>query len=249
VIDRTIGYAGSQNIIAKDFRRGVTNRELIARVTGPVVAEIAAVAETDWCMEVEGERCEPIDIPPPAGNACLQLLPSGAEFSLQGFETLLVWQLHQARERMVIVTPYFIPDEDVVTAMRTGVARGVEIDLVVSAVVDQPLVNLAQRSYYDDLLRAGVRIHFYRNYLLHAKNVAIDGKLAIIGSSNVDLRSFQLNEEVSLLAFDRASVAQLDTLQQGYIRDSDALDLEHWRRRPLLTKFAENIARMVGPLL
>jgi cardiolipin synthase len=249
VIDGAIGYAGSQNIVAKDFRPGVTNRELIARVTGPVVAAFAAVVEVDWRIESEGERCDRIDIPEATGNACLQLLPSGAEYPLQGFETMLVWQLHQARERVVIVTPYFVPDEDVVTAMRTAITRGVEIELVLSGIVDQRLVNLAQRSYYDDLLRAGVRIHLYRDYLLHAKNVAIDGQLAIVGSSNVDLRSFQLNEEVSLLLLDPASVADLEKIQRGYIADSDELDLESWRARSNLQKFTENIARMVGPLL
>jgi cardiolipin synthase len=249
VIDGTIGYAGSQNIIAKNFRKGVTNRELIARVRGPVVAEMAAIVEVDWCIESEDEVCEPIDIPAAAGNGCAQLLPSGAEYRLQGFETLLVWQLHQACERAMIVTPYFIPDEDVVTAMRTAIARGVEVDVIVSAIVDQRLVNLAQRSYYDELLSAGIRIHCYRDYLLHAKNVAIDGRLAIIGSSNVDIRSFQLNEEVSLLLFDRASVSRLEALQAGYVAASDALDLTRWRARPRIQKFVENIARMLGPLL
>jgi len=249
VIDGTIGYAGSQNIIAKDFRRGVTNRELIARVQGPIVAEMAAVVEVDWCIESADECCDPIEIPPAVGEACVQLLPSGAEYPLQGFEALLVWQLHQACDRAVIVSPYFVPDEDIVAALRTAVVRGVEVDVVVSTVVDQRLVNLAQRSYYDELLSAGVRIHRYRDYLLHAKNVAIDGRLAIIGSSNVDLRSFQLNEEVSLLLLDRQSVSGLEEIQRGYIRDSDELALDAWRARPRIRKFAENIARMVGPLL
>jgi cardiolipin synthase len=249
VIDGRIGYAGSQNIIAKNFRKGVTNRELIARVRGPVVAEMTAVVEVDWCIESEDEVCEPIEIPARAGDDCAQLLPSGAEYRLQGFETLLVWQLHQARERAVIVTPYFVPDEDVVTAMRIAVARNVEVDVIVSAVVDQRLVNLAQRSYYEELLSAGVRIHCYRDFLLHAKNVAIDGRLAILGSSNVDIRSFQLNDEVSLLLFDAESVARVEAVQRGYIAASDEIDLEAWRARPRIERFAENIARMLGPLL
>jgi cardiolipin synthase len=249
VIDGRIGYAGSQNIIAKNFRKGVTNRELVARVRGPVVAEMTAIVEVDWCIESDDEICDPIEIPAPAGNGCAQLLPSGAEYRLQGFETLLVWQLHQARERAAIVTPYFVPDEDVVTAMRTAVARGVAIDVIVSAVIDQRLVNLAQRSYYDELLGAGVRIHCYRDYLLHAKNVAIDGRLAILGSSNVDIRSFQLNDEVSLLLFDADSVARVEAVQRGYIAASDELDLARWQARPRLQKFVENIARMLGPLL
>ncbi|HLZ77976.1 MAG TPA: cardiolipin synthase [Sphingomonas sp.] len=249
VIDGTIGFAGSQNIVARDFRPGVVNRELVARVTGPVVAEMEAVVRADWYLETETMPVDDLVIPQATGTACAQLLPSGPEYPLEGFETLLVWQLHQARDRVMIATPYFIPDEDVRGAMRTAVARGVTIDLIVSAVVDQPLVNLAQSSYYDDLLRAGVRIHLFRDELLHAKNVSFDQSLAIIGSSNVDLRSFQLNDEVSLLLLDPDSLAAVTALQRGYLEHSDPLDIDQWRRRSAPRKLLENIARLVGPLL
>jgi cardiolipin synthase len=249
LIDGRIGYAGSQNIVAKDFRPGITNRELVARVTGPVVASMAALVSGDWSLETGHAPERPAAIPEAVGNAQIQLLPSGADYRLEGFETLLVWQLHQARERVIIVTPYFIPDEDVLDAMRTAVARGVAVDLVVSGVVDQRIVNWSQSSYYDDLLRAGVRVNLFRDYLLHAKNVSIDGRLAVVGSSNVDLRSFQLNEEASLLLYDAPSIAAVEAIQRGYLQGSDRLDLATWRSRPTLRKLAENIARLVNSLL
>jgi len=93
-----------------------------------------------------------------------------------------------------------------------------------------------------------VRIHLFRDFLLHAKNVSIDGRLAIIGSSNVDLRSFQLNEEASLLLYDSASVAALETIQRGYLEKSDEVALETWRKRPMWQKLLENLARLVGSL-
>lgn len=248
VIDSHIGYAGSQNLVAKDFRRGITNHELVARVEGPVVAAMDTVVRGDWSMESgdlpTGAQVRPVQV----GTAQAQLLPSGEDYRLEGFESLLVWQIHQARERVVIVTPYFIPDEDILGALRTAVARGVRVDIVLSKVVDQRLVNLSQSSYYEGLLAAGVRIHLYRDYLLHAKNVGIDGALAIIGSSNVDLRSFQLNEEVSLLLYDAASVAKVDAIQRGYIANADKLDLEIWRARSAFRKACENAARMVDSL-
>ena len=249
IIDGKIGYAGSQNIVAKDFRPGVVNRELVARCTGPIVAEMESIFLGDWFVETG--TAPPDDVEPPAatGEAVLQLLPSGPEYPLEGFETLLVWQLHQARRRAIMATPYFIPDQDVLGAMRTAVARGVEVDLVLSHVVDQRVVNLAQRSYYEDLLRAGVRIHLFDRFLLHAKNVSIDGELAILGSSNVDLRSFQLNEEVSLLLLDQESVAKLETVQRGYIEDSEQVKLDSWLKRGRAVRVAENLARLVSPLL
>ena len=250
VIDGAIGYAGSQNLVAKNFRAGIVNRELVARVTGPVVASMAAVVAGDWSMEGTGPpRPSPVGIPAAAGGACLQLLPSGADYPLEGFETLLVWQLHRACRRVVLVTPYFIPDEDVIGAISSAAARGVTVELVVSAVVDQRIVHFAQCSYFEQLLAAGVRIYRYRDFLLHAKSVSIDDALGIVGSSNVDLRSFQLNEEASLLLHDPDAIARLEEIQAAYIVGSDQLELEQWQARSRLRRLPENIARIMSPLL
>jgi cardiolipin synthase A/B len=249
LIDGAIGYAGSQNIVARDFRPGVVNRELVIRATGPIVAEMEAVFVADWFLETEEMLDAWPAIPEAAGDTVAQLLPSGAQYRQHGFETLLVWQIHQARSHAVIVTPYLIPDEDLLSAMRTAASRGVTIDLVVSEVVDQHLVNLAQCSYYAELMECGVRIHRYRGELLHAKNVALDGRIGIAGSSNVDIRSFQLNEEVSLILYDTPSVARLEAVQQGYLANSERLDPERWRGRSRFRRTGEAIARLVSPLL
>ena len=249
LIDGAIGFAGSQNIVAKDFRPGITNRELVLRVTGPVVAELAALFVGDWYLETETILSTRIDLPASTGAAIAQLLPSGADYSVEGFETLLVSQVHAARDRVMITTPYLIPDESLLGAMRTAALRGVPVDMIVSAVVDQPFVSLAQRSYYDELLEAGVRIHRYRDDLLHAKSVSIDGTMAIVGSSNVDIRSFQLNNEASLIFYDSTSIATLERIQREYIAHSDPLNLAQWRGRAPLAKVAENLARLVTPLL
>jgi len=250
VIDGKIGYAGSQNIVAKDFRPGVVNRELVARVAGPTVASMAAVVAADWWIESREEAPPPpVAIPDAAGEAHAQLLPTSADYRMEGFETLLVWQLHRARDHVVLVTPYFVPDEGVIGAMRSAAARGVRVDLVVSAVVDQRIVHLAQSSYFEELLAAGVRVHRYRDYLLHAKNVCIDSTLGIVGSSNVDLRSFQLNEEASLLLYDPATIAWLKQIQAGYLAASDLVDLQSWRGRSWARRLPENIARIMSALL
>jgi cardiolipin synthase len=123
------------------------------------------------------------------------------------------------------------------------------VHIVVSEVVDQLLVNLAQSSYYDELLSHGVRIHRYRGFLLHAKAVRIDESLGIVGSSNVDVRSFQLNEEVSLLLLDRPGIEDLARIQKNYMAGSDELTLAEWRARSRMRRFVENGARLVSPLL
>lgn len=249
VVDERIGYVGSQNIVAKNFRPGVVNRELMARVTGPIVASLATVVRGDWTLEACEQFAASVKISAPAGNAVAQLLPSSRDYAAQGFETILVWQLHQATRHVAIVTPYFIPDEALLSAMRTAALRGVTVDLVLSKVIDQPLVHLAQSSYYDEVLAAGVRIWLFSDYLLHAKNVSVDGKFAVVGSSNVDLRSFQLNEEASLLLYDAPTVAAVETIQQGYIEHSEQLLATEWTRRSPTQKLLENGAGLISSLL
>lgn len=249
VIDGEIGYAGSQNVVSRDFRPGVVNRELVARVRGPAVAAMNAVFLGDWYLETQ-DLLEPDPaIPETAGPSTLQILPSGADYPLESFQALLTWQVGEARREVVIVTPYLIPDEGLLAALRTAVLRGVKVRIIVSTVVDQWLVRLAQDSYYDELLRSGVSIYGYRHELLHAKNVRIDGRLGIVGSSNVDIRSFQLNQEVSLLLLDPESVEQLANIQHRYLAQSDVISRKEWRRRSGLRKLAENGARLVSPLL
>ncbi|GAB6195374.1 cardiolipin synthase [Lysobacter xanthus] len=248
LVDGAVAWAGSQNLVDRDFREGVVNHELVARITGPTVAALEAVFALDWALETR--RLLPLAaVPEATGSAVLQALPSGADYAMQGFLTLLAWRIHAATREVVIVTPYLVPDESLSGALRTAALRGVDVHLVLSGVVDQWLVNLAQRSYYDDLLACGVRIHRFRGGLLHAKNATIDGRFGLLGSSNVDIRSFQLNEEISLLLHDADCAAQLRAIQQRWMDASDVLDLAAWRARPRLPRVAENAARMVSPLL
>jgi cardiolipin synthase len=133
--------------------------------------------------------------------------------------------------------------------MRTAVVRGVKVDLIVSKPVDQWLVHAAQASYYAELMAAGIGIHAHRPEFVHAKAVSIDGRVAVVGSSNVDMRSFELNEEASLLIYDAETVAAVELVQRRFMARAETLDRETWRARPLYRKVAENVARMVGSLL
>ncbi|TZG24448.1 cardiolipin synthase [Sphingomonas montanisoli] len=248
LIDGQVGFVGSQNIVDRDFKPGIVNDELVARVEGPVVAALDTVFASDWYMETE-RAIAPLAIPGVAGSAILQAMPSGPDFGVPGFERLLVELVHGAAQRVAIVSPYLIPDEALLTAIKNATARGVTVDLIVSQVVDQRLVSFAQRSYYQELLEAGVRLHRYRDHLLHAKNVSIDGAIGIIGSSNADVRSFMLNAEISLILHDPDASAELAAIQQVYIDRSELLTLDGWKRRSIGARLLENLARLVSPLL
>jgi cardiolipin synthase len=161
----------------------------------------------------------------------------------------LVALVHGARRRVVITTPYFVPDEPLVQALQTAALRGVEVRLIVSQARDQVLVCLAQRSFYEELLEAGVQIYHFQPSFLHAKHVTIDGDVAMIGSSNIDIRSFQLNSEISVLVYDPEVVAQLIRVEDDYLAHSRLLTYDEWLRRPLLHKVAQNTARLVDSVL
>jgi cardiolipin synthase len=251
VIDGRIGYAGSQNIVGAEFRPGIINKELMVRVEGPVVLELQSVFIADWFLETEEVLDAGRLLPQPreCGRVAAQLLPSGPDYPAAGIENLIVAFVHSARDRVVIATPYFVPSEPLINALQTAVLRGVKVHLIVSQVTDHDLVRLAQRSYYADLMSAGIRIRLYRDKLLHAKNISIDDDIAVIGSSNVDIRSFVLNSEVTMLFYDRDVAARLREEQDGYFAHSDLLSPSEWEKRPFPVKIAENLGRLVSPLL
>ena len=251
VVDGTVGYLGSQNIVAPKFVRGFPNEELVVRVTGPIVAQLQALFLADRLVETRESIAHPSHFGAGAltGGVFAQLVSSSPGYRQQVTQMLLVWLVHQAQKRVVITTPYFVPDESFLAALRTAVVRGVEVRLVLSKHSNQLLTNLAQKSYYTELLEAGVKLFLYRPHFLHAKHVVIDESLAFVGSSNIDIRSFALNAEASLLLHDPALAAQVRQLNERHFADSDLLTAEAWARRPLLARVSQNIARMADSLL
>ena len=204
VIDGRIGYTGSMNLVSADFISGLTYEELMVRVTGPIALELQAVFVRDWYLERGRvpESGDPFPDPEVTGSVAAQVLPSSPLYPTDNSQRLIVALISGARTRAIITTPYFIPDQPLLQALTTAALRGVDVRLVVPAQDDQLLVSNAQKSYYEELLNAGVRICRYGKRFLHAKHVTIDDDIAWIGSSNMDLRSFSLNAEIVLLAYD-----------------------------------------------
>lgn len=251
IIDGQIGYVGSQNVVAPRFVPGFPNEELVARVTGPIVAELGAVFWVDRLQETEPTADSSPGWGPTErkGDVVAQLIPSAPSHRQQTFAMLLVSLIHQARRNVTITTPYFVPDEPFLAALRTAIERGVQVRLIVPLHSNQRLTVLAQSSYYEELLEAGVEIHQYRTHFLHAKSLVIDDDLVIVGSSNMDIRSFAINAEANLLIHDATVARQVRELNQRHIDQSDRLTLEAWRRRPLAIRIAQNTARLADSLL
>jgi cardiolipin synthase len=263
VVDGVVGWAGSQNLIESPYqkpanhRRGLRWKDLMVRLTGPVVQELDAVFVTDWYSETD----EVIEVHAPSrtldptgagtdGTVAVQVLPSGPAYDTDNNLLMFNSLIHAAERRLSVTSPYFVPDESLLNALVGAALRGVAVELFVPEQADQFLVHHAQRSYFDQLLRAGVRIWLYPSpTVLHAKHVSVDDEVAVVGSSNLDIRSFALDLESSLLLHDRAFVDSLREIEDGYRAVSRELTLAEWEARPRRDRVVDNLARLTSAVM
>jgi len=257
VVDGRIGFVGSLNMIDPAYetrgnrRRHLRWRDLMARVEGPVVQEIEAVFDTDWFSETDeipGRTAldATADDDDPA-TLLAQIAPSGPAFDSENNLALFNSLLYAAERRVSITSPYFVPDESLLAAILTAARRGVAVELFVGEIGDQFFVFHAQHSYYRELLQAGVRIYEYAApTILHAKHMSIDDHVSVVGSSNMDIRSFQLDLEVMMLVSGRSFTKQLQAVEDEYRSRSKELTSAAWEGRGFLHAFVDGIARLTS---
>lgn len=261
VADGRVGWMGSQNLIdrsynsPKNIKRGLQWQELMTRITGPIVTGINAIFLGDWYCEtgemITEENVPVAEIEPYSSPDALdcQVIPSGPGFEGENNLRLFLALMYSAQERIIITSPYFVPDEAMMYAITSAVQRGLEVQLFVSEIGDQGPVFHAQRSYYGELLRAGVQIWMYpAPFILHAKHLSIDDDVAVIGSSNMDIRSFALDLEVSLMVRGRSFVAEMREVEAGYRMVGRQLTLEAWENEPGSATFLDGLARLTSSL-
>ena len=257
VIDGLLAFTGSQNLIEPSYNnpkhRKVGRKwvELMARLEGPIVPTLNVVFATDWLSETDESLEDQLRLPEQSnpGRVTAQVVPSGPGFSTENNLRLFNTLIYSAQHRISICSPYFVPDDSLLYAITTAAQRGVDVELFVSEKGDQFLVHHAQRSYYEALLGAGVRIYLYRApYVLHAKHFTIDDEVAVLGSSNMDMRSFSLNMEVSVMLLGADTVNLMRAVESTYREVSRELTLEDWVHRPPLAKYVDNVARLTATL-
>jgi cardiolipin synthase len=224
----------------------------MVRLEGPIVLGLEAVFQGDWYIET-GEflnllRDESLPAARPGDLEC-QIVPSGPGYASENNLQVFVALLYTARKRISITSPYFVPDGSIMNALRAATARGVEVELFVSETGDQAMVYHAQRSYYEEILRAGVRVWmFHPPYILHSKHFTVDDSVAVVGSSNMDQRSFGLNMEISMVVHGEAFVSELDEVNDYYRANSRELTLEEWMKQPLRAQLVDGLARLTSAL-
>lgn len=254
VIDGQIGYIGSQNIVDKNanHKLNLPNEELMVRVTGPIVNSLQGVFLSDRFVETNQPIAHHIDFVDNGSSeqpTVAQVLPSGPGYGTENAQMMLVSLIYRAQRRIVITTPYFVPDESFLQALQAAAYRGVDVHLVLSLRLNQRFTQAAQESFYGAMLNSGVHIHLYEPAFLHAKHVTVDDDVAVIGSTNMDIRSFALNAEVALIVYDKDFVARVQAIQARYFQHSQLVDHAAWQRRPLHRRVLQNLAKLADSLL
>lgn len=262
VVDGHVGFLGSLNMIDRGYlmrnhrKAGRQWIDIMVEFTGPIVTSMEAVFAVDWYTE-SGEAIAieaPADRDPTADDVnIVQMLPSGPGYTTEPNLRLFNSIIHHAKEHLVICSPYFIPDEAMMEAVTTACYRGVTVELLVSERSDQFMVHHAQSSYYQQLLEAGVRIHqFPAPFVLHTKFIIADpgsaDSVAAFGSSNLDMRSFGLNYESTLVVAHGDLLQQLADLGDTYMAVSKQLTLHEWNERGFWRRYIDNVMRLTSAL-
>lgn len=262
VVDGNCGFVGGINVSDRYIndpryaRHGETAlywRDTHLRIDGPGVQYLQYLFFCDWnfCAQqkLQPDRfyfdTRPID----NGHESVQIAASGPDSPMATIMLSMLKAISLAKKEILLATPYFIPGESILNALKIAALGGVSVRILVPGVSDSRLVNAAAWSYYDDLLRAGVEIYLYQKGFIHVKTMVVDDYIAIIGTANMDLRSFDLNFEVNAIVYGTKLAGELRTTFFEDLNDSREIDPDAWRKRPMFKQFPERVARLLSPLL
>jgi cardiolipin synthase len=254
VIDDRITYCGSQNCADPEFLPKAAFApwvDAVMRFEGPIVHQNQALFASDWMTSVDETLDARPRTPFPAapGDFAAQVIGTGPTMRASAMPEMFEALMFAARRDLVISTPYYVPDESLQNALCTTAFRGVDTTIIFPARNDSRIVGAASRSYYADLLSAGVKIHEYNGGLLHAKTLTLDGEITLIGSANMDRRSFDLNFENNILFADRALTAGMRQRQDSYLARSSRVTMQAVANWSTTRRLWNNSIAMLGPVL
>nr|WP_298379994.1 cardiolipin synthase [uncultured Halomonas sp.] len=253
VIDSTITYCGSRNSADPEFLPKAKYApwvDIMLRFEGPVVTQNQLLFASDW-MQATGKSLDGIELisKPVEGGFPAQVMGVGPTERRGATPQLFANLIASAETRLTLSTPYFVPDATLLEGLCAAAHRGVAVTLIYPKVNDSWIVAAASRSYYHRLLDAGCVIHEFKEGLLHAKTLTIDGCVSLIGSSNLDLRSFDLNYENNILLRDETTTLAILERQQTYIDRSDEVPLAAVLAWPYYRRIWNNVVATIGPVL
>jgi cardiolipin synthase len=257
IVDNAIAWCGSQNVADPEFRikpHYAPWVDIMTRWEGPVARHCQFLFVSDW-MGDGGDDISFILAEPgpklsePSGGIIAQVLGTGPTVRFDAMPSCFAELIHSARRELVATTPYFVPDDQVLFALTSAARRGVDTVLALPKRNDSMVVAATSRSYYADLIAAGVKLFEYHRGLLHAKTMVVDGKVGLIGSANLDRRSFELNFENNILFADKAFAALVRARQAEFLADSDEVTMADVDRFNVVQRFWHNSVAMLSPIL
>ncbi|MCH5220616.1 MAG: cardiolipin synthase [Muribaculaceae bacterium] len=254
VIDGKIGYIGGMNIADRYIDGGKFNhwRDTHLRITGPGVAALQYSFGVDWNFMgqpvLENEHIEP-DTRDDNNKVGIQLITSGPTNQWSNIELMFHRAISNARERVYVQTPYFLPTEGLLKALVAVAMANIDVRIMIPMHPDSAILRYASFSYVTECLRAGIKIYLYKPGMLHSKVMIVDNELASIGSTNFDFRSFEHNFEANLFVFSREFNEKQAEIFLNDQRLCERVLPNQWRKRPLLKKWAESILRLLSPIL
>lgn len=257
IIDDSIGYIGGFNVgdeyLGKSRRFGPW-RDTHLRIRGSSVFSMKYRFLKDWYYVTNddlSQEAQPLmrGEEPFRGSTGVQIVTSGPDTELTNIKNAMFRMITNAKDRVYIQTPYFIPDDSILLALETAILAGVEVHIMIPGVKDHPFVHWASRAHLGGLIKLGARCYIYRNGFLHAKMVAVDDYVSTVGSSNVDIRSFQLNFEANAFVFDQTINHELIAQFDADRAFCEVLDWELYKNRSFITQVKESFSRLLSPLL
>lgn len=254
VADGEIALTGGMNI-GDEYWTGkegeLPYRDLQMAVRGPVVTQLLQRFAQDWFFATQetltGQQHYPKQEPP--GDVSVQVVAGGPDNDLNEIQLSVLSVLHRAQKRVWMMTPYFVPEPPLLTALQLAAMRGVDVRIIVPNKGDHAYLTAVTRSYYEELLPHGVRIYEYRPRMLHAKVTTIDGLYAMAGSANLDIRSLRINFELNLLVAGPGLIEKFEAMFERDFAVADRVRLTKFQQRPLKAKVAEAICRPLAPML
>lgn len=258
VIDGQIGYVGGFNVgdqYLGRLKKFGPWRDTHLRIQGGGVYSLQQCFLRDWNASVKpAERLTHFkDYFPSAalnkGKTAMQIVSSGPDAPLQAIKLGYLRLINAAQDHIWIQTPYLIPDDSVIDALRIAAHSGVDVRIMIPSMPDHAFVYRATQYYARALANEGVTIYSYQVGFLHAKTMTIDGKMAAVGSANLDFRSFQLNFEINAFLYDRQLVDELEQIFINDVRDSRVITPEMFDAQPLGLRFKQTFSRLLSPIL
>jgi cardiolipin synthase A/B len=254
VIDDHITYCGSQNCADPAFlvkAKYAPWVDAVIRFEGPIARQNQHLFAGDWMAQVDDDIDDLLrrPIPPSEPGLTAQVIGTGPTVRYSAMPEMFESLMYTARRELVISTPYYVPDEPIQAALCASAQRGTATTIVFPAKNDSWIVGAASRSYYGDLLAAGVRIFEYHGGLLHTKSLTLDGEITLIGSANMDRRSFELNYENNILFYDPVLTGEVRRRQDAYLAQSRPVTAETVAQWPMTRRLWNNTIAMLGPVL